>query len=294
MPEPEIIAVAGATGLQGGAVARRLIEQGWRVRALTRKAASRKAQALAALGAEIVQGDMNEKSSLYPLLEGAHGLYSVQNPFLGGPEQEIRQGRNIADVAKDVGIAHVVYGSAGTGAPGTGVPSWETKLEVERHMKELGLPLTILRPMAFMELMTDSKFFPPATAWHLMPAMMGSSRKVVWLCTEDLAAVAAKAFSDPGSFIGKDLRLASDVQSLDECRLIYREVMGKGPRRIPMPEWLFSRFGFVGRDLTTMWRKLATMEIDLDTSPTLAIHPDALTVRSWLSKRAPAARDATP
>jgi hypothetical protein len=113
----------------------------------------------------------------------------------------------------------------------------------------------------------------------------GSSRSVVWLCTDDLGAIAAKALAAPRSFVGKDLPLASDVQSLDECRSIYREVMGRNPRRFPMPVWLFERFGFVGTDLTTMWRWLRTATIDLDTAPTCAIHPDALTVRGWLSKQ---------
>ena len=160
-------------------------------------------------------------------------------------------------------------------------------------MKELELSLTVLRPMAFMELMTHKKFFPAASTWHVMPKLMGSSRNVGWLCTDDLGAIAAKAFAAPHRFVGNDLALASDVQSLDECRSIYREVMGKNPRRFPMPVWLFQRFGFVGRDLTTMWRWLRTATIDLDAAPTHAIHPDALTVGGWLSKQK-AAQSASP
>ena len=279
------IVVTGATGLQGGAVARRLLENGWQVRGLTRNAASKRAQALRALGAEVLQGDMAEAASLRRAFEGAYGIYSVQNPFIGGPEAEVRQGKNVAEVAKDVGVDHLVYGSAGTGRKGTGVPSWETKLQIEDHIKALELPLTILRPTAFMELMTHRKFFPPVAAWQVMPKLMGSSRRLPWLCTEYLGVIGAKAFADPHSFVGKDLTLASDVRSLDECRSIYREVMGRTPRRFPMPVWLFKRFGFVGKDLTAMWRWLKTGEVDLDTSPTRAIHPDALTVGNWLSKQ---------
>ena len=72
-----------------------------------------------------------------------------------------------------------------------------------------------------------------------------------------------KAFAAADSFVGKDLTLASDVQSLDECRSIYREVMRTNLRRFPIPVWLFERFGFVGRDLTTMCRWLRTATIDL-------------------------------
>ena len=263
---------------------RHLLEDGWHVRGLTRNPESKRARTLRALGCDVAQGDMGDAASLRPVLEGAYGVYSVQNPFIGGPEAEVRQGKNVAEVAKDVGVGHLVYGSAGTGSKGTGIPSWETKLQIEDHMKALGLPLTTLRPMAFMELMTHKKFFPAVGAWHLMPMLMGSSRGVGWLCTDDLGAIVAKAFAAPGSFVGKDLTLASDVRSLEECRSIYREVMGSNPRRFPMPVWLFERFGFVGRDLTTMWRWLKTGAVDLDTAPTREIHPDALTVGGWLSK----------
>jgi uncharacterized protein YbjT (DUF2867 family) len=286
------IVVTGATGLQGGAVARHLLADGWHVRGLTRDAASEKARALAASGAEVVQGDMGDAASLAPIFAGAYGVYSVQNPYIGGPEAEVRQGRTVAEVAAESGVRHLVYGSAGIGREATGVPSWETKLRVEAHMRALRLPLTVLRPMAFMELMTDRKFFPPLAAWRVMPATMGWSRPVGWIGADDLGAVAAKAFAAPEEFIGKDLALAADVQSLDECRAIYREVMGRGPRRYPMPAWLFGHFGFVGRDLTAMWRWLRTGDIDLDVASARAILPDALTVRAWLSGRK--GRRATP
>ena len=100
---------------------------------------------------------------------------------------------------------------------------------------------------------------------------------------EDLAAIAAKAFGEPARFIGRDLPLTSDVQSIDDCRAIWREATGKPPRRFPMPGWLFERF--VGTDETTMWRWLRANEIDLDPAPTLAIHPEALTVREWLRRK---------
>jgi hypothetical protein len=118
-----------------------------------------------------------------------------------------------------------------------------------------------------------------------MPTLMGAARPVGWLSTDDLGVIAAQVFAAPHQFIGHDLPLASDVQSLAQCRSIYREVMGRNPRRFPLPIWFFQRFGFVGRDLTTMWRWLRTGAVDLDTSGTRALHPNALTVRDWLRKR---------
>ncbi len=283
------IVVTGATGLQGGAVTRHLLAAGWRVRALTRNAASDKARALAALGAQVVQGDMAAPDSLAPIFQGAYGVFSVQNPMISGVEGEIRQGKNVADAAGRAGLQHVVYGSAGTGLPDTGVPSWESKLVVEEHLRALGLNLTVLRPMAFMELMTEKKFFPPVAAWNIMPRLMGGATRLVWLCTDDLGFVAAKAFAEPEQFVGKELLLASDVKSMDECRTLYREVMGKSPPRWPMPLWLFERYGLVGKDLPIMWRWLRRVAPNVDPAATRAIHPNPLSVRAWLEREKNAA-----
>lgn len=279
------IVVTGATGLQGGAVARQLLASGWRVRALTRNAQRPPAQALAALGAEVVQGDMAEPDSLTPVMAGAYGVFSVQNPMISGMAGEIVQGKNIALAAQHAGVRHLVYASAGTGVRGTGVPSWESKLVVEEYMQSLGLPLTTVRPTALMELMTDKKFYPAVSTWYLMPKLMGSTTRIPWLCTRDLGFIVAKAFTEPGQFIGQDLPLASDVKSIDECRALYRTVMGKNPPRFPMPTWLFERFGFVGLDLSKMWRWLRDARLALDTDPTLALHPAALDVRAWLEQQ---------
>lgn len=285
--QDRMIVVSGATGLQGGAVARQLLAQGWRVRAVTRNQSSPKAQALAASGAEVVQADLTDTVSLTPVLEGSYGVFSVQNTLVSGVESEIQQGKHLADAAQRAGVRHVVYASAGTGVPGTGIPSWESKLVVEAHMQALGLPLTILRPMAFMELMTEPKFFPHMAMWQVMPALMGSARPLPWLSAADVGVIAAQAFAQPDRFIGQAFTLASDVQTIDQCRALYSQVLGRKPPRFPMPTWIFERFGVVGQDLSRMWRWLRDNEIPLDTKPTLALHPQALTVQTWLSQQRP-------
>ena len=278
----DVIAVCGATGRQGGAATRSLLEAGWKVRALTRRPDRRKARALAELGADVVRADMNDPASLRAAFEGAHGVYSVQNGLKSGFDREVAQGRNVADAANDAGVRHVVYGSAGTGER-TGVPSWEAKLAVEEHMRQLDLPFTILRAMAFMELMTDPSFFPAVGTWNIWPKLMGDDRPVPWLSVEDLGQIATRTFADPERFAGKDLRLAGDLQTLAECRTMYAEVMGRRPRSFPMPMWMFDRF--TKHDLTTMWRWCRTGPVPLDTSPTHAILPTALTVRQWLERK---------
>lgn len=276
-----IIVVIGATGRQGGAVTRAMLSTGWHVRALTRNPDSQKAQMLSTLGAEVIQGDMNDRGSLQSAFQGTYGVYSVQNPMLSNLETEVRQGKSVADVAKEANVQHLVYGSAGIGKP-TGIGSWDSKLQVEAHMRTLGIPFTILRPVAFMELMTDKGYYPSVSTWHLMPKLMDESRPVGWIGVDDLGIVAAKVFAAPEQFIGQEIKLSSDVKSIAECRAIYRSVMGKNPPRFPMPVWMFKRF--VGTDLITMWQWLRTEEIDLGTAPTHAIHPEALSVEAWLRK----------
>ncbi|GGU17450.1 NmrA/HSCARG family protein [Lentzea flava] len=284
MNDPGMVAVTGATGRQGGAVTRHLLAAGWRVRALTRDPSSAKAKRLAEAGAEVVRADMADVATLRPAFAGAHGVFSVQNPMISGHDGELAQGRNVGDAAAEAGVRHVVYGSAGVERPGTGVAQWESKVVIKAHLESLGLPLTVLRPMAFMELMTDKDFYPPVSMWHLMPKLIGGERPLVWLCADDLGAVAARAFAEPDRFVGADLSLASDVRSIDECRDLWRAEFGSTPRRFPMPIWLFRRF--VGDDLLRMWRWLHDNPVEVDPAQTRALVPSAKTVRDWLSSRA--------
>jgi uncharacterized protein YbjT (DUF2867 family) len=285
--ELETIAVVGATGLQGGAVARQLLREGWPVRALTRDPDGKRARALVGAGAEVVRTDAADPAALDRSFAGASGVFSVQNHHVSGYDGEVAQGRNVAEAAARAGVRLLVYASAGTGAGGTGVGSWETKVQVTEHVRRLGIPFCALRPMAFMELMSERKFYPAASVWHLMPKLMGEERPVGWISVEDVAVIAAKAFAAPEVFAGTDVALASDVRSIGECREIWREVTGRRPRSFPMPRRLFERFS--GTDETTMWRWLRENDIDLDTAPTRGLHPEALTVRSWVAGRTPGA-----
>jgi uncharacterized protein YbjT (DUF2867 family) len=276
------IAVLGATGRQGGQVARRLLQDGWSVRAVTRTPDGPKAAELRRLGAHVVHADLEDRASLDEAFADVYGLYSVQLPHSGSMEIEVRQGRNAGNAAARAGVSHVVYGSAGLDDRTRGIEQWDAKIEIARGFRELGLPLTILRPMAFMELMTDPAYFPQSSTWYAMPKLLGEDYRVAWISVQDIGAIAAKAFGDPERFVGRDLNLAADVRSISECREIYREIKGRRPRRFPMPMFLFRRF--VGDDLLTMWRWLHDNPLDADPAETRAIHPEAMDVRGWLTR----------
>lgn len=275
------IAVLGATGRQGGQVVRHLLEDGWTVRAITRTPDGKKAAELRRLGAHIVRADLEDPASLDAAFVGAYGVYSVQLPRSGAIEVEISQGRNVGEAAAGAGVEHVVYGSAGLDDQKRGIEQWDAKIEIAQGFRRLGLPLTVLRPMAFMELMTDAAYFPQSSTWYTMPKLLGDDYRVTWISVRDVGAIAAKAFADPERFVGRSLNLVADVRSLSECRKIYREVRGRKPPRFPMPLFLFRRF--VGDDLITMWRWLHDNPLRADPAETREILPEAMDVRTWLA-----------
>ncbi len=253
MNEAKQVLIFGATGNMGGAAARELLQRGWQVRAVTRNPQSEKAQDLAKLGAEVVQADMENRASLEAAFDGMTKVFSVQSWGISGIEGEIRQGKLVADVAKEAGITHLVYGSAGIGEPNTGVPHFECKIEVERYMREeLGLPTTAVRPGPFMELMTAKAFFPALAAWGAMPKVVGWDLPIPWTAVSDLGTVIANMFANPTDWIGRDLNFCSDIASLQACQLLFKKVTGKKPFGIPLPLFLFNKMA--GPEFVMMWQ----------------------------------------
>ena len=145
------IFVTGATGHQGGAAVRHLMEAGFRVRGLTRDPDSLSGETLKGLGAELVQGDLDDPTSVRKALAGSYGVFSVLTWREEGPAGEIKQGRILADAAKAEGIEHFLYSSVCDADRNTGIPHFESKATNERYMRSIGLPLTVLRPVYFME-----------------------------------------------------------------------------------------------------------------------------------------------
>src|SRR5713226_5833438 len=145
------VLITGATGRQGGAVIRHMLPKGWKLRALARRPDTPAARDLTRQGVEVVQGDLEDPASLERAARGAYGIYSVQDFWSVGARREVQQGKNLADAAKKGGVGHFVYSSVGGAERNSGIEHWETKWEIEKHIRQLGLPATTLRPAAFME-----------------------------------------------------------------------------------------------------------------------------------------------
>src|SRR5437868_13273745 len=151
MKPDKMVLVTGATGRQGGSVIRHMLAKGWKLRALTRDTGSAAAKSLIARGVEVVRGDMEDPATLERAARGVYGIYSVQDFWSVGARREVQQGKNLADAAKTAGVEHFVYSSVGGAERNSGIDHWESKWEVEKHIRKLGLPATMLRPVAFME-----------------------------------------------------------------------------------------------------------------------------------------------
>jgi len=145
------VLITGATGRQDGAVIRHMLAHGWNLLALTRNSSSYAARDLARRGVGVLQGDLEDPTSLEGATQGAYGIYSVQDFWQVGARREVQQGKNLAEAAKKAGVEHFVYSSVGGAERNSGIDHWESKWEIEKHIRKLGLSATILRPAGFME-----------------------------------------------------------------------------------------------------------------------------------------------
>src|SRR3981189_1858876 len=152
MTNNRTILITGVTGNQGGAVAQALQGAGFYLRGLTRKPDSERADALGRQGVEIVKGDLDDEATLRRALDGAWGVFGVQNAGEAGVEREEAQGKRLATLAREAGVEHYVYTSVGSAHKKTGVPHFDNKWRIEDTVRGLGFPShVILRPVFFME-----------------------------------------------------------------------------------------------------------------------------------------------
>jgi uncharacterized protein YbjT (DUF2867 family) len=225
------ILVVGATGRQGGAVARHLLLHGWKVRAMTRDNTKAMAKGLDGLGAEIVQADLEDPRSLVAALEGAYGVFGVVTPFEKGVESEARQGNNLVDAAKVAGVKHFVYSSVGGAERNTGIPHFESKRSVEVHLMASGLPFTILRPVFLME-----NFLSPwnraAINSGRLESTLGPGTPMQMLAADDVGGFAALAFSDPKNWMARALELAADQRTMPQVADAFTIALGRPVRYV--------------------------------------------------------------
>jgi uncharacterized protein YbjT (DUF2867 family) len=231
----QTILVTGATGKQGGAVARHLLAKSFRVRALSRDPSKPAARELAELGIEVVQGDLDDRRSLDRAIDGVHGAFSVGDFWAHGPDGEIRQGKAIADAAKAASVKHLVYASVDGAERASGLSHFETKWIIEQHIASLGIPATVLRPAFFMENFLTSFRPKPEGDKLTLAVAMKPDRPLQMVAVSDIGAVAAIAFERPDAYIGKAIGVAGDELSMPQVAEAMTRFLGRPVEFIEIP-----------------------------------------------------------
>ena len=220
------ILVTGATGQQGGAVAHALLSRGHRVKALTRNPESDTARRLASAGADIVAGDLGDAASIVKAASSVDTMYLMGNSYEAGVEEETRQGIIAADAAKAAGVGHLIYSSVADADKKTGIPHFESKYLVEKHVAGLGIPYTISAPVAFME-----NFVAP---WSIGALSQGThafamppKRVLQLVAVADIGAFVAALVERREQVFGKRFDFAGDELSGEAQAKILSQAIGR-------------------------------------------------------------------
>jgi uncharacterized protein YbjT (DUF2867 family) len=291
--ERKKILVVGATGSQGGSVARNLIARGkFDVRALTRKPDSPAAAALRDLGAEVVQGDLDDPPSLKAALEGCYGVFGVTN-FWEHYGKEAEQGRNLVRAVADAGVGHFVFSTlppiekATNGALRS--PHFDIKAELEDYARSLNIPATFVHvPFYFDNFLY---FFPPRKAedGSYQFGFPQGDTPLAAMAVEDVGRVVAPIFEQPERYIGKVIRLAGDELPAAKYAEIMTRQLGVDVRYSHVPRETFAALGFPGaEDLADMFEfyRLHMPSRVGDIAEGRAVAPEIQNFETWLSRNA--------
>ena len=226
MSDPRSVLVGGATGQQGGAVARLLLEKGHRVVALTRKPESESAARLTQAGVEVAVGSFDDGIALERAMRGVDAVFTMSTPFEAGLEAEIRQGIAVADAASSAGVAHLVFSSVGSADQKTWIPHFDSKYAVEQHIRRLGIPYTVIRPVYFFDNVFNLFVLRGIKAGKLAIAMP-ADRALQQISVRNIASFAALALENRDEFLGKSIDIASDELTGERAAQILSEASGR-------------------------------------------------------------------
>ncbi|MFL5344060.1 MAG: NmrA/HSCARG family protein [Hyalangium sp.] len=234
MPKSLSVLVTGATGKQGGAVARALLKKGHKVRAFTRKPDSTGSLELKKLGAELAVGSFADKDSLARAMKGVDAAFIMSTPFeAGGTEAETQQGLSAVDAAKAAGLQHVVYTSVGGANQKTGIPHFDSKFRVEEYLQKSGVPYTIIAPVWFNENFLG--MFGQGLKQGVVALALPAQRKLQQVAVEEIGAVGAAVIDRREQFLGKRFDLASSELSGEQVAEVFSRVTGKPIRFQQVP-----------------------------------------------------------
>nr|WP_246753475.1 NmrA/HSCARG family protein [Agrobacterium sp. OT33] len=270
--------VFGATGRQGGSVARALLKAGWPVRALVPDSSKAASLQLRNAGIELVQGSFEETNVIRTAMKDAYGVFSVLPASLAA-EDEIRHGISIADIAAETGINHFVYSSgASVGNELTGVPRFDAKPRIEAHIRQLDMTTTIIRPMIFMEMLVRPGF---GLDEGRLVSLIRPDHSIQLTAVEDIGRFVAAVLADKSRFGGATLKIASDRLTGHELKAAFSEAAGRSIAYERFPDEVLA----ANADLAHMAESLVDGPLagQVDLKLMREINPDLLTFRSWLA-----------
>ena len=283
MSHPRTVLVTGATGGQGGAVARRLHADGWTVRALVRDPGTRPAEELRTLGIELVTGDLDDPGSVRAAMRDVHGVFSVQAADLTAPdpEREVRQGVAVADAAHARHVEHLVYSSVGAAGKGSGVRHFATKATIEKHLAELDVPTTVLRPVFFMENWSD--MLPVEQDGRQVGAIaLDPDTSMQMIALADIGRIVADVFAHPRDHLGTTTVIAGDELTPVGMAEAFTRVSGVETRIERLPTEDVRSFS---PELAHMFDWINEVGYDADIAALRARHGDLTTFEDWLRAR---------
>lgn len=286
-----VVVVFGATGAQGGSVARTLLEDGtFRVRVVTRDPGQKAAKELRLRGAEVVQGDQDDEASMELALTGAHATFIVTNYWENcSQEQEVKQGKLLADLTKRLGLRYVVYSglenikklTAGRLAAG----HFDGKGEVEEYFRDIGVPMTSVRLPCYFENLL-SYFLPqkaPGGKSYLLSLPMGDV-PMDGMSVSDLGPVVLSLLKMPEEYVGQNTGLSTCRHTAEEYAALLSKHTGKAVRDAKTTPEEYEKRGFPGaQDLANMFRFYA-LKPDRNIELTLRLNPKARTLDQWLEQ----------
>jgi|SRR5680860_176172 len=244
------IFVTGATGNQGGAVVASLIKNGFKVKVLTRKTDSDKAQNLQKQTAELVKGDLNDLNTFQNHLKEIDGIFSVQS-FENGVDEEIKQGMDLANLSKEYGVKHFLYSSVAGADLNTGIPHFDSKYKIENHIKQMGLPYTIIRANSLFE-----NFLIPDVRSRILKGKLASpinkNKTQQFIGAVDIGEISADIFLNKNKYLGKTITIGSEEMDMQLVAATFSEVLGKeiSYQKLPL---LIARL-VMGKDLYKMFK----------------------------------------
>jgi uncharacterized protein YbjT (DUF2867 family) len=310
MADTKIIAVVGATGAQGGGLARAILadpQGGFAVRAITRDPSSPKAQELARLGAEVVGADVNDEASLVKAFEGAYGAFCVTFFWEHlSAEREKQEARHMANAAAKAGVRHVIWSSLEDTRKSMSlddprmptlhgkykVPHFDAKGEADAYFAEAGVPTTILLTSFYWENFiffgAGPKRGPDGTLALTMP--MGDKR-LPGIAADDIGKCAYAIFRGGSGYIGRTVGIAGGHYTGEQMAASLSKALGQPVKYNAVPPDVYRGFPFPGADeMGNMFQFNADFESlfvanrSLDESR--ALNPTLQTLDEWLARNA--------